>query len=209
MPWNGYRLSFMPLSCNCVWYRSRRFFRPFPRLVRDMAQSLQKKVVLAIVGETTEADKTIIDRLFEPLMHLVRNALDHGLEDPQQRKASGKSETATITMRASHAGRRFMVDVTDDGRGIDPSTVKRKALERGLLAADKLAALSDEQALDLIFSAGFSTAARVSDISGRGVGMDVVRTTFSRWTAAYRLRAALAWAPLSGSIFQPILQRLA
>ena len=113
-------------------------------------------------------------------MHLVRNALDHGIESPEQRRAVGKSEAATITMQASRMGDRLIVEVIDDGRGIDPDIVRRKARERGLLAADELAALSDEQAVDLIFSAGFSTAAEVSDISGRGVGMDVVRTTVER-----------------------------
>jgi len=152
-------------------------FRSFPRLVRDMSQRLDKTVALVMRGETTEADKTIVDRLFEPLLHLVRNALDHGIESPGQRRAAGKPESATVTMQASRAGDRFVVEVIDDGRGIDPEIVRRKARERRLLATDELAALSDEQALDLIFSAGFSTAAEVSDISGRGVGMDVVRAT--------------------------------
>jgi two-component system chemotaxis sensor kinase CheA len=152
-------------------------FRSFPRLVRDMSRRLGKKVVLVTHGEATESDKTIIDRLFEPLLHLVRNALDHGIESPEQRRDAGKSEAATLTMQAARAGDRFVVEVIDDGRGIDPAIVRRKAHERGLLASEQLAALSDEQAIDLIFSAGFSTATELSDISGRGVGMDVVRTT--------------------------------
>jgi two-component system chemotaxis sensor kinase CheA len=155
-------------------------FRSFPRLVRDMSRELNKKVELVTRGETTESDKIIIDLLFEPLLHLVRNALDHGIESPAQRRSVGKSEVATITMEASRIGDRLMVEVIDDGRGIDPDIVKRKARERELLAADELAALSDEEAVNLIFSAGFSTAAEVSDISGRGVGMDVVRTTAER-----------------------------
>jgi two-component system, chemotaxis family, sensor kinase CheA len=152
-------------------------FRSFPRLVRDMSQRLERKVELVMRGETMEADKTIVDRLFEPLLHLVRNALDHGVESFEQRRAAGKPESATVTMQASRAGDRLVVQVIDDGRGIDPEIVRRKARERRLLGTDELAALSDEQALDLIFSAGFSTAAEVSDISGRGVGMDVVRAT--------------------------------
>jgi two-component system, chemotaxis family, sensor kinase CheA len=155
-------------------------FRSFPRLVRDMSRELNKKVELVTRGETTESDKIIIDLLFEPLLHLVRNALDHGIESPAQRRSVGKSEVATITMEASRIGDRLMVEVIDDGRGVDPDIVKRKARERELLAADELAALSDEEAVNLIFSAGFSTAAEVSDISGRGVGMDVVRTTAER-----------------------------
>ena len=152
-------------------------FRSFPRLVRDMSQRLNKKVALVTHGETTESDKAIVDRLFEPLLHLVRNALDHGVESPQQRLAAGKPETAIVSMQAERAGDRLVVEVRDDGRGIDPKVVRRKAAESGLLARDELEALSDEQVLDLIFSAGFSTAAEVSDISGRGVGMDVVRAT--------------------------------
>ena len=152
-------------------------FRSFPRLVRDTSQRLNKKVALVTHGELTESDKTIVDRLFEPLLHLVRNALDHGVESPEQRLAAGKPETAIVSLQAERAGDRLVVEVRDDGRGIDPDVVRRKAAESGLLARDELDALSDEQVLDLIFSAGFSTAADVSDISGRGVGMDVVRAT--------------------------------
>ena len=155
-------------------------FRSFPRLVRDMSHRLEKNVRLVTVGETTESDKAIVDSLFEPLLHLVRNALDHGIESPEQRRTAGKAESATITMRASRAGDRFIVEVIDDGRGIDPAAVRRRALERGRLASDALAALPDVQVIDLIFSPGFSTAAEVSDISGRGVGMDVVRATVER-----------------------------
>jgi two-component system chemotaxis sensor kinase CheA len=155
-------------------------FRSFPRLVRDMAQRLEKKVRLVTNGETAEADKVIVDRLFEPLLHLVRNALDHGIESPQQRRSAGKAEGATVTMAASRAGDRLIIEVIDDGRGIDPAIVRRRARERGVIGDDELAALPDDQVIDLIFSAGFSTAAEVSDISGRGVGMDVVRTTVER-----------------------------
>jgi two-component system chemotaxis sensor kinase CheA len=155
-------------------------FRSFPRLVRDMAHRLNKNVTLVTHGETTESDKTVVDLLFEPLMHLIRNALDHGIETPDQRHASGKPEVATITLQASRTGDRFVVEVGDDGRGIDPAAIRRKAAQRGLLSTEELAALSDERAMELIFSAGFSTASEVSDISGRGVGMDVVRSTVER-----------------------------
>jgi two-component system chemotaxis sensor kinase CheA len=155
-------------------------FRSFPRLVRDMSQRLEKKVRLVTHGETTESDKAVVDRLFEPLLHLVRNALDHGIESPEQRRSAGKDEGATITMQASRVGDRLVVEVVDDGRGIDPAIVRRRARGRGIIADDELAALPDEQVIDLIFSAGFSTAAEVSDISGRGVGMDVVRATVER-----------------------------
>jgi two-component system chemotaxis sensor kinase CheA len=151
-------------------------FRSFPRLVRDVSRQLDKNVGLVTRGETTEADKTIVDRLFEPLVHLVRNAVDHGIESPGQRRAAGKPETATISIEASRMGDRFLIEVTDDGRGIDPAVVRRRASEKRLVPADELAALSDEQVVDLVFAPGFSTAAEVSDISGRGIGMDVVRT---------------------------------
>jgi two-component system, chemotaxis family, sensor kinase CheA len=152
-------------------------FRPFPRLVRDLSRQLGKNVTLVTHGDTTEADKAMIDRLFEPLVHLVRNAVDHGIESPEQRHAAGKSATATIALRASRVGDRLLVEVSDDGRGVDAAIVRRKASERGLMSRMELAALTDEQAIDLIFAAGFSTATAVSDISGRGIGMDVVRTT--------------------------------
>jgi two-component system, chemotaxis family, sensor kinase CheA len=151
--------------------------RPLPRLVRDLSQQLGKNTHLVTNGETTESDKTVVDRLFEPLLHLVRNALDHGIESPDERTAAGKDRTATITIQASRAGDRIVVDVTDDGRGIDPAIVRQKAVEKGLLTHETATALSDEKILEVIFSAGFSTAAQASDISGRGVGMDVVRTS--------------------------------
>jgi two-component system chemotaxis sensor kinase CheA len=166
-------------------------FRSFPRLVRDMAQRLNKKITLVTRGETIESDKTIVDLLFEPLMHLVRNALDHGIETPEQRHIAGKSEIATITLAASRRGDRFVVDVIDDGRGIDPAAVRRKAEEKELLSSAELAALSDERVIELIFSPGFSTASEVSDISGRGVGMDVVRSSIGRIGGRVSLRSQL------------------
>ena len=166
-------------------------FRSFPRLVRDMAQRLNKNVTLVTHGETTESDKTIVDLLFEPLMHLVRNALDHGIETSEQRHAAGKSEIATITLGASRTADRFVVEVIDDGRGIDPAVVRRKAEEKKVISAGELTALSDEQAIELIFSPGFSTASEVSDISGRGVGMDVVRSSIERIGGRVSLRSHL------------------
>jgi two-component system, chemotaxis family, sensor kinase CheA len=151
-------------------------FRSLHRLVRDVSRQLGKNVGLMTSGEAAEADKTIVDRLFEPLVHLVRNALDHGIESPAQRREAGKPETAAISIEASRIGDRFLIEVTDDGRGIDSAVVRRKASEKRLVRADELAALTDEQVVDLVFAPGFSTAAEVSDISGRGIGMDVVRT---------------------------------
>ena len=151
-------------------------FQSFPRLARDISRQLGKKVELAMRGEGTEADKTIVDRLFEPLVHLVRNAVDHGIENPGQRLAAGKPETATVSIEASRIGDRFLVHVADDGRGIDPGVIRRKASEKRMIAPGELAALTDEQVIELVFAPGFSTTSEVSDISGRGIGMDVVRT---------------------------------
>jgi two-component system, chemotaxis family, sensor kinase CheA len=148
----------------------------FPRLVRDISRQLGKKVELVTRGKGTEADKTIIDRLFEPLVHLVRNAVDHGIESPGERLAAGKPETATVSIEASRIGDRFLIRVADDGRGIDPGLIRRKASEKRVMLPEELATLSDDQVVDLIFAPGFSTASEASDISGRGVGMDVVRS---------------------------------
>jgi two-component system, chemotaxis family, sensor kinase CheA len=148
----------------------------FPRLVRDISRQLGKKVEFVTRGEGTEADKTIVDRLFEPLVHLVRNAVDHGIESPGERLAGGKAETATLSIEASRTGDRFLIRVTDDGRGIDPGIVRRKASEKRVIPPEELATLSDDQVVELIFAPGFSTTSEVSDISGRGIGMDVVRS---------------------------------
>jgi two-component system, chemotaxis family, sensor kinase CheA len=152
-------------------------FQSFPRLVRDISRQLGKKVEVVTRGDSTEADKTIVDRLFEPLVHLVRNAVDHGIENPTHRVAAGKPETATVSIEASRIGDRFVVRVADDGRGIDPGTIRRKASEKRMMPPEELAAMTDEQAVELIFAAGFSTTSEVSNISGRGIGMDVVRST--------------------------------
>lgn len=157
-----------------------QLFGSFPRLIRDVARQLNKKVALVTHGETMEVDKTIMDRLFEPMVHLLRNALDHGVEDAEQRRAVGKTEAATISIAASRSGDRLLLEVTDDGRGIDPAVVRRKASEKRLLQPDELAALTDEGVVDLVFSAGFSTASALSDISGRGIGMDVVRAAIEQ-----------------------------
>jgi two-component system chemotaxis sensor kinase CheA len=157
-----------------------QLFRSFPRQIRDLARQLDKNVLLMTRGETTEVDKTIMDRLFEPMVHLVRNAVDHGVENPVQRRAAGKPEAATISITASRIGDRLLIEVTDDGRGIDPAAVRRKASEKQLLMPAELTALTDKQVVDLVFSAGLSTASAVSDISGRGIGMDVVRTAIEQ-----------------------------
>jgi two-component system chemotaxis sensor kinase CheA len=149
----------------------------FPRLVRDLSGKLDKKVELVLSGRETELDRTVVDALGDPLVHLVRNALDHGIESPADRIAAGKPETATLEIAARHAGGNVEISVSDDGRGIDPATVARKALERGVITAEQAENFDMRAAIETLFAAGFSTAEVTSDISGRGVGMDAVRTT--------------------------------
>jgi len=155
-------------------------FERFPRLVRDLARKLDKRIDLAIVGEDTAADKTIIEALGDPLLHIVRNAIDHGVELPARREAAGKPACATVRLAASQEGDQVVIEVADDGAGIDPVRVRRAAIEKGVLSAAQAERLSDQEAVELIFQAGFSTVAEISDLSGRGVGMDVVRTTVDR-----------------------------
>lgn len=152
-------------------------FLRFPRLVRDLSSKLDKQVELKLVGQDTELDRTVVDALGDPLVHLVRNALDHGLEPADERTAAGKPATGTLEIAAAHAGGNVVISVRDDGRGIDPARVAAKAVERGLIAAEQVDSIDPARAAELLFSPGFSTADTTSDVSGRGVGMDVVRTT--------------------------------
>ncbi len=152
-------------------------FLRFPRLVRDLSTKLGKQVELKLVGKDTELDRTVVDALGDPLVHLVRNSLDHGLEGPEERKAAGKPATGTLEISARHAGGNVVIEVKDDGRGIDPQKVAKKAAERGLIGAEAVDSIDTARAVELLFSPGFSTAEVTSDISGRGVGMDAVRTT--------------------------------
>jgi two-component system chemotaxis sensor kinase CheA len=152
-------------------------FLRFPRLVRDLSTKLGKHVELKLLGQDTELDRTVVEALGDPLVHLVRNSLDHGLESPEERVAAGKPEVGTLEISARHAGGNVVIEVRDDGHGIDPTRVARKALERGLITEDAVATIDMTRAIELLFSAGFSTAEVTSDISGRGVGMDAVRST--------------------------------
>lgn len=148
-------------------------FNRFPRLVHDVSGKLGKQVDLVISGEQTEIDKTVMEKIGDPLVHLIRNSLDHGLETPDERLAAGKSETGTVQLNAYHQGGVIVIDIIDDGRGLNTARIRQKALENGLISEDQ--ALSDQEIDELIFKPGFSTAEEVSDLSGRGVGMDVVR----------------------------------
>lgn len=165
------RLRLLPLA---------RVFDPLPRLVRDTARRLDKSVELVLEGAETEADKDILDMLGEPLLHLVRNALDHGIEPPDRRTAAGKPPGGTLRVRAFQDKGGVVVEVSDDGAGIDPAAMRRAAVAKGLLEPDAAAALSDIDAVRLVFAPGFSTAGTVSDLSGRGVGMDAVRAAVER-----------------------------
>ena len=151
-------------------------FNRFPRMVRDLAKSLDKKVDFIISGAETELDRTVVDEIGDPLVHLLRNALDHGLEPVADRKKAGKPETGKVHLRAYHSGNFVTIEIEDDGRGIDRQKVLDKAVQKGMLTAAEAARLTDEQAYMLLFASGFSTAEKVSDISGRGVGLDVVKT---------------------------------
>ncbi len=150
-------------------------FLRFPRLVRDVSGKLGKEVKLNLVGSDTELDRTVVDALGDPLVHLVRNSLDHGLEPVAERVAAGKPEVGTLEIAARHAGGSVVIEVRDDGRGINPEAIARKALERGLIDAQAAAEINMKAAVELLFAPGFSTAEATSDISGRGVGMDAVR----------------------------------
>ena len=157
-----------------------KVFRRFARPVREVARGLGKEVILDLEGEETEADRGIVENLFEPLLHVVRNAVDHGLEDTDTRRQAGKPEAGHIRIAAGQDGDGIVVSVADDGRGIDPAFIRRRAVERGLRSAEAAAALDDEALSDLIFAPGFSTAESVGALSGRGVGMDAVRVAAER-----------------------------
>ena len=151
-------------------------FNRFPRMVRDLAKELDKDINLTIEGEETELDRTVIDEIGDPLMHLLRNSLDHGVEHPDEREAKGKPRTGEVGLIARHEGNNVVIMVTDDGSGIDAEVIRRKAVEKGMISQDEADNLSDADAVRLIFLPGFSTAEKITDVSGRGVGMDVVRS---------------------------------
>ncbi|MBO4320564.1 MAG: chemotaxis protein CheA [Treponema sp.] len=149
-------------------------FNRFPRVVRDLSRDLGRKVDLIIEGEDTELDKTVVDDLLDPIMHCVRNSVDHGVEPPEERKAHGKDETGHLTLKASNEGNMIVIDIIDDGQGIEVDKIRQKAIKKGLISPNKV--LSNQEAYDLIFLPGFSTSDKISNVSGRGVGLDVVKT---------------------------------
>lgn len=166
-------------------------FERFPRLVRDISNKLGKKITLVMEGEETRADKDVIEALSEPLVHMVRNSLDHGIELPDERLAAGKPAEGTITLRAFQDAGAIVVEIVDNGRGIDPARIRAKALEKGVAGAESLAAMSDHEVIQLIFAPNFSTADQISDLSGRGVGMDAVQTMVTSFNGQVSVKSVL------------------
>ncbi len=158
----------------------KKVFGRFPRLVRDLARSLKKEINLELVGEETDLDKNLVEALADPLVHLVRNAVDHGIETPEEREAAGKPRTGKVVLSAEQEGDHILLMITDDGKGMDADVLRAKAVEKGLLDKDAADRLSDLESYNLIFAPGFSTKTEISDVSGRGVGMDVVKTKISQ-----------------------------
>ncbi|WP_163021527.1 chemotaxis protein CheA, partial [Pseudomonas viridiflava] len=158
----------------------KKVFGRFPRLVRDLARQLKKEIILELVGEETDLDKNLVEALADPLVHLVRNAVDHGIETPEEREATGKSRGGKVILAAEQEGDHILLSISDDGKGMDPNVLRSIAVKRGVMDKDAADRLSDTDCYNLIFAPGFSTKTEISDVSGRGVGMDVVKTKISQ-----------------------------
>ncbi len=158
----------------------KKIFGRFPRVVRDLARSLNKEINLELRGEDTDLDKNQVEALADPLVHLVRNAVDHGIEDPDERERRGKPRAGHVVLAAEQEGDHILLTISDDGQGMDPDILRRKAVEKGLMDEEAAARMSDQNALNMIFMAGFTTKSQISDVSGRGVGMDVVKTRIAQ-----------------------------
>lgn len=172
-------------------------FNRFPRMVRQLARDLNKKINLEIIGAETELDRTVIDEIGDPLVHLIRNALDHGIETPEERIAKGKPEEGTVVLKAYHSGNHVFIEIEDDGAGINRDKVLKKAIERGVVTAEAGANMTDKQVYELILASGFSTADKISDVSGRGVGLDVVKSTIESLSGSVSIESRFG----HGSIF--------
>jgi two-component system chemotaxis sensor kinase CheA len=191
-----------------------QLFRRFPRLVRDVAKLCGKDVSLEVSGQETDLDKGLLDALAEPLSHLVRNAIDHGIETPAERRAAGKPEPGTVRLHACHQGNQVVIEVSDDGRGIDTAALLAKAGKRGVITAEQAAAMSESEALELMYQPGFSTSIQLTQISGRGMGMDVVRSALQKLKGSitaetvtgqgtkFRLRLPLTLAIIRAMLFR-------
>ncbi len=190
-----------------------QIFSRFPRVVRDLQRDLNKKIDLVIEGEDTELDKSVVEDLLDPIMHCIRNSVDHGIEAPEARTAAGKPETGTILLKASNEGNQIVIEIKDDGAGIDVEKVRRKAVDRGLIHPDK--AVTEQDAFNLIMQPGFSTADKISNISGRGVGLDVVKTMINNLKGTISINSAkgkgtsfIIKLPLTLAIIQGLLVRV-
>ncbi|WP_298691754.1 chemotaxis protein CheW [uncultured Sulfuricurvum sp.] len=157
-----------------------KVFNKFPRMIRDLSRELNKKIELEITGEDTELDKSIVEEIGDPLVHIIRNSCDHGVETPEVRLASGKEETGTVQLKAYHEGNHIVIQIIDDGKGLDADMLKRKSVEKGIITEKEADSMTEKEAFGLIFRPGFSTAAQVTSVSGRGVGMDVVKTNIEK-----------------------------
>lgn len=189
-----------------------RVFNRFPRLVRDIAKEFSKEMDLIIQGEETELDKSIIEEISDPLVHLIRNAADHGVESPEARESCGKPRCGTIRLSAGHEGNHVMIQIEDDGAGINPDKLKQKALEKGIITPEEAEGMKTEEAYSLMFIPGFSTAQKVSSVSGRGVGMDVVKTNITKLNGMIAVESAVGKGtkftlklPLTLAIIQGLL----
>ena len=190
-----------------------QIFSRFPRVVRDLQRELNKKIDLVIEGEDTELDKSVVEDLLDPIMHCIRNSVDHGIEAPEARTAAGKPETGTILLKASNEGNQIVIEIKDDGAGIDVEKVRKKAVDRGLIHPDK--AVTEQDAFNLIMQPGFSTADKISNISGRGVGLDVVKTMINNLKGTISINSAkgkgtsfIIKLPLTLAIIQGLLVRV-
>ncbi|MDD2271905.1 MAG: chemotaxis protein CheA [Desulfuromonadaceae bacterium] len=189
-----------------------KVFKKFPRIVRSMSRDLGKEVDLQIVGEETELDRSVVDEIGDPLIHLIRNAMDHGLETPEERLEAGKSRCGTLVLAAIHEGNQIIISMKDDGRGIDTERVGRKAIEKGLITEEQFAAMGQREVFDLLFLPGFSTKEKTTDLSGRGVGMDVVKTNIKKLNGLIEIKSTkglgsefILRLPLTLAIIQSLL----
>ncbi|MCR2064063.1 hybrid sensor histidine kinase/response regulator [Campylobacter helveticus] len=189
-----------------------KVFNKFPRVVRDLSRELGKQIELEITGEETELDKSIVEEIGDPIMHMIRNSCDHGVEDPATRKANGKPERGVVQLKAYNEGNHIVVEITDDGKGLDANELKIKALEKNLITEKEAGQMTDKEAFTLIFKPGFSTAAKVTNVSGRGVGMDVVKTNIEKLNGVIEIDSELGKGssfklkiPLTLAIIQSLL----
>ncbi len=192
-----------------------RLFKKYPRLARDLARQLGKDVELELSGEATEIDKTMIEDLNDPLVHLIRNAVDHGVESPEQRAAAGKSSKSIVHLSARQEGDHILITIADDGKGMNPDVLRSKAVQKGLITNEEANSLSDEQSLSLIFMPGFSTKEEISSVSGRGVGMDVVNTNIQKLNGRIEIKSIpgrgtmfVVYLPLTLAILPVLFLRL-